>query len=206
MERHHAPGIHRLRRKRPRKSLPVQGIAGQNCLVRRGVRPLATNVHPAETARRSLRMNWNICDQSWFQDRPGAELLCTSHWRTKVQFGIMSCSLSSKFDLPLISQYVQHRRWSSPSSQTPESGPQQLCPTLVAASPKMVPMSARLMERRPTSLMRDLHARIIRLDFGYLLNDAPGSPMSPPRGPMGGGAFIVAWRGTIYVTPAHTSP
>ena len=29
-----------------------------------------------------------------------------------------------------------------------------------------------------------------------MLNDAPGSPMSPPRGPMGGGAFIVAWRGT----------
>ena len=42
--------------------------------------------------------------------------------------------------------------------------------------------------------------------LGYLLNDAPGSPMSPPRGPMGGGAFIVARRGTVYVTPAHTSP
>ena len=28
--------------------------------------------------------------------------------------------------------------------------------------------------------------------LGYLLNDAPGSPMSPPRGPMGGGAFIVS--------------
>ena len=30
--------------------------------------------------------------------------------------------------------------------------------------------------------------------FGYVLNDAPGSPVSPPRGPMGGGAFIVAMR------------
>ena len=28
----------------------------------------------------------------------------------------------------------------------------------------------------------------------------PGSPMSPLRGPMGGGAFIIAWRGTVYVT------
>ena len=35
----------------------------------------------------------------------------------------------------------------------------------------------------------------------YLLNDAPGSPMSSPRGPIGGGAFIVARRGTVYVTP-----
>ena len=30
--------------------------------------------------------------------------------------------------------------------------------------------------------------------------------MSPPRGLMGGGAFIVARRGIVYVTPAHTSP
>ena len=37
--------------------------------------------------------------------------------------------------------------------------------------------------------------------LGYLLNDAPGSPMSPPRGPVGGGAFIIARRGTVYVTP-----
>ena len=36
--------------------------------------------------------------------------------------------------------------------------------------------------------------------LGYLLNDAPGSPMSSPRGPMGGGAFIVAMRSTVYVT------
>ena len=43
--------------------------------------------------------------------------------------------------------------------------------------------------------------------LGYLLNNAPGSPMSPPRGPMGGGAFIVALRGTVYVLRlAHTSP
>ena len=27
--------------------------------------------------------------------------------------------------------------------------------------------------------------------LGYLLNDAPGSRISRPRGPMGGGAFIV---------------
>ena len=32
------------------------------------------------------------------------------------------------------------------------------------------------------------------------------SPLSPPRGPMGGGAFIVAWRGTIYVTPGAYLP
>ena len=42
--------------------------------------------------------------------------------------------------------------------------------------------------------------------LGYLLNDAPGSPMSPPRGPMGGGAFIVAMRGTVYVTPGPYLP
>ena len=42
--------------------------------------------------------------------------------------------------------------------------------------------------------------------LGYLLNDAPGSPMSPPRGPMGGGAFLVAWRGTVYVTPGPYLP
>eukprot|EP01048_Picozoa_sp_COSAG05_P020482 COSAG05_NODE_3488_length_2030_cov_3.309684_4_plen_75_part_00 len=28
----------------------------------------------------------------------------------------------------------------------------------------------------------------------YVLNDAPGSAVSPPRAPMGGGAFIVALR------------
>ena len=42
--------------------------------------------------------------------------------------------------------------------------------------------------------------------LGYLLNDAPGSLMSPPRGPMGGGAFIVARRGTVYVTPGPYLP
>ena len=44
--------------------------------------------------------------------------------------------------------------------------------------------------------------------LGYLLNDALGSPMSPPRGPMGGGAFIVARRGTVlvYVTPGPYLP
>ena len=42
--------------------------------------------------------------------------------------------------------------------------------------------------------------------FGYVLNDAPGSPVSPPRGPMGGGAFIVARRGTVYVTPGPYLP
>ena len=42
--------------------------------------------------------------------------------------------------------------------------------------------------------------------LGYLLNDAPGSPMSPPRGPMGGGAFIIARRGTVYVTPGPYLP
>ena len=42
--------------------------------------------------------------------------------------------------------------------------------------------------------------------LGYLLNDAPGSPMSPPRGPMGGGAFIVARLGTVYVTPSPYLP
>ena len=36
--------------------------------------------------------------------------------------------------------------------------------------------------------------------LGYLLNDAPGSRMSLPRGPVGGGAFIIARRGTVYVT------
>ena len=46
----------------------------------------------------------------------------------------------------------------------------------------------------------------VKPPLGYLLNDAPGSSMSPPRGPMGGGAFIVAWRGTIYVTHAHIPP
>ena len=30
--------------------------------------------------------------------------------------------------------------------------------------------------------------------------------MSPPRGPMGGGAFIVARRGTVYVTPGPYLP
>ena len=39
-----------------------------------------------------------------------------------------------------------------------------------------------------------------------VLNDAPGSPVSPPRGPMGGGAFIVARRGTVYVTPGPYLP
>ena len=50
----------------------------------------------------------------------------------------------------------RHRRWSSSSSQTPGSGPQQLhvCSILAVASPKMVPMPARLMERRPTALVR----------------------------------------------------
>ena len=42
--------------------------------------------------------------------------------------------------------------------------------------------------------------------LGYLLNDAPGSRMSLPRGPMGGGAFIVARRGTVYVTPGPYLP
>ena len=42
--------------------------------------------------------------------------------------------------------------------------------------------------------------------LGYLLNDAPGSPMSPPRGPTGGGAFIVALWGTVYVTPGPYLP
>ena len=42
--------------------------------------------------------------------------------------------------------------------------------------------------------------------LGYSLNDAPGSPMSPDRGPMGGGAFIVAMRGTVYVTPGPYLP
>ena len=40
----------------------------------------------------------------------------------------------------------------------------------------------------------------------YLLNDTPGSPMSPPRGPMGGGAFIVDLRGHVYVTPRPYLP
>ena len=40
----------------------------------------------------------------------------------------------------------------------------------------------------------------VKPPLGYLLNDALGSPMSPPRGPMGGGAFIVAMRGIVYVT------
>ena len=39
-----------------------------------------------------------------------------------------------------------------------------------------------------------------------VLNDAPVSPVSPPRGPMGGGAFIVARRGTVYVTPGPYLP
>ena len=30
--------------------------------------------------------------------------------------------------------------------------------------------------------------------------------MSPPRGPMGGGAFIVTMRGTVYVTPSPYLP
>eukprot|EP01048_Picozoa_sp_COSAG05_P043926 COSAG05_NODE_24566_length_247_cov_751.418919_1_plen_69_part_01 len=42
--------------------------------------------------------------------------------------------------------------------------------------------------------------------LGYLLNDAPGSRMSCPRGPVGGGAFIVAMRGTVYVTPGPYLP
>ena len=46
----------------------------------------------------------------------------------------------------------------------------------------------------------------IVLPLGYSLNDAPGSPMSPDRGPMGGGAFIVARRGTVYVTPGPYLP
>ena len=46
----------------------------------------------------------------------------------------------------------------------------------------------------------------IVLPLGYSLNDAPGSPMSPDRGPMGGGAFIVAQRGTVYVTPGPYLP
>ena len=41
---------------------------------------------------------------------------------------------------------------------------------------------------------------------GHLLYDAPGSPVSPPRGPMGGGAFIVARWGTVYVTPGPYLP
>ena len=40
----------------------------------------------------------------------------------------------------------------------------------------------------------------------YVLNDAPGSPMSLPRGPMGGGACIIARRGTVYVTPGPYLP
>ena len=40
----------------------------------------------------------------------------------------------------------------------------------------------------------------------YLLNDATRSLMSPPRGPMGGGAFIVALRDTVYVTPGPYLP
>ena len=46
----------------------------------------------------------------------------------------------------------------------------------------------------------------VKPTLGYLLNDAPGPPMSPPRGPMGGGAFIVARRGTVYVTPGPYLP
>ena len=42
--------------------------------------------------------------------------------------------------------------------------------------------------------------------LGYLLNDAPGSRMSLPRGPVGGGAFIIARRGTVYVTPGPYLP
>ena len=33
-----------------------------------------------------------------------------------------------------------------------------------------------------------------------------GSPVNPPRRPLGGGAFIVARRGTVYVTPATHTP
>ena len=46
----------------------------------------------------------------------------------------------------------------------------------------------------------------VKPPLGYSLNDAPGSPMSPDRGPMGGGAFIVARRGTVYVTPGPYLP
>ena len=42
--------------------------------------------------------------------------------------------------------------------------------------------------------------------LGYLLNGAPGSPMSPPRDPMGGGAFIIARWGIVYVTPGPYLP
>eukprot|EP01048_Picozoa_sp_COSAG05_P044394 COSAG05_NODE_25165_length_198_cov_35.070707_1_plen_53_part_01 len=35
--------------------------------------------------------------------------------------------------------------------------------------------------------------------LGYLLNDAPGSRMSLPRGPVGGGAFVIARRALLYV-------
>ena len=46
----------------------------------------------------------------------------------------------------------------------------------------------------------------VKPPLGYLLNDAPGSPMGPPRGPMGGGAFVIARRGTVYVTPGPYLP
>ena len=46
----------------------------------------------------------------------------------------------------------------------------------------------------------------VKLPLGYLLNDAPGSPMSPPRGRMGGSAFIIARPGTVYVTPGPYLP
>ena len=52
-----------------------------------------------------------------------------------------------------------------------------------------------------TSMNMLLHVASVKPPLGYLLNDAPGSPMSPPRRPMAGGAFIVARRGTVYVTP-----
>ena len=46
----------------------------------------------------------------------------------------------------------------------------------------------------------------VKPPLGYLLNDAPGSLMSSPRGLMGGGAFIVARRGIVYVTPGPYLP
>ena len=60
--------------------------------------------------------------------------------------------------------------------------------------------------------VRDLRSKDVKPPLGivpplgYLLNDAPGSLMSPPRGPMGGGAFIIARRGTVYVTPGPYLP
>ena len=42
--------------------------------------------------------------------------------------------------------------------------------------------------------------------IAFIDNSVPEFAVIVARGPMGGGAFIAAWRGTLYVTPAHTSP